>query len=83
MAPAPFSVVCFRGRFERLPAAGQDDANQRLMDAVNATGEAYMSHTRVRGRLTLRLAVANLRTRERHVRRAWELIQGEATRLEA
>jgi len=83
MAPAPFSVVCFRGRFERLPAAGQDDANQRLMDAVNATGEAYMSHTRVRGRLTLRLAVANLRTRERHVRRAWELIQGEATRLGA
>jgi aromatic-L-amino-acid decarboxylase len=81
MAPAPFSVVCFRGRFERLPAAAQDDANQRLMDAVNATGEAYLSHTRVRGRLTLRMAVANLRTQERHVRRAWELIRGETVRL--
>jgi aromatic-L-amino-acid decarboxylase len=83
MAPAPFSVVCFRGRFASLPPAAQDEANQRLMDAVNATGEAYMSHTRVRGRLTMRMAIANLRTRERHVRRAWELIQREAARLDA
>ncbi len=83
MAPAPFSVVCFRGRFAALSPGGQDDANQRLMDAVNATGEAYMSHTRVRGRMTLRMAVANLRTRERHVRRAWELMQREAARLGA
>ncbi|HVR71646.1 MAG TPA: pyridoxal-dependent decarboxylase [Vicinamibacteria bacterium] len=83
MAPAPFSVVCFRGRFARLPPAGQDDANQRLLDAVNATGEAYLSHTRVRGRLTLRMAIAHLRTQERHVRRAFELIRGEAARLGA
>ena len=58
MAPAPFSVVCFRARFERLPPAEQDAANQRLMDAVNATGEVYLSHTRLRGRLALRLASA-------------------------
>lgn len=83
MAPAPFSVVCFRGRFARLPPAGQDDANQRLLDAVNATGEAYLSHTRVRGRVTLRMAIAHLRTQERHVRRAFELIQGEAAGLGA
>jgi aromatic-L-amino-acid decarboxylase len=83
MAPAPFSVVCFRARLARLPPAEQDAANQRLMDAVNASGEAYMSHTRLRGRMTLRLAVGNLRTEERHVRRAWELIQQEAARLGA
>jgi aromatic-L-amino-acid decarboxylase len=83
MAPAPFSVVCFRGRFARLPEAEQDAANQRLMDAVNASGEVYLSHTRLRGRLTLRMAIANLRTRERHVRRAWELLQEEAGSLGA
>lgn len=53
------------------------------MDGVNATGEIYISHTRLGGRLTLRLAVGNLRTQERHVRRAWELIQQEAARLGA
>ena len=83
MAPAPFSVVCFRGLFPRLPPAEQDVANQRLMDAVNASGEVYLSHTRVRGRLALRMAIANLRTRERHVRRAWELLQEEAGSLGA
>ena len=53
------------------------------MDAVNASGEAYLSHTRVGGRLTLRVAVAHLRTQERHVRRAWDLIGREAARLDA
>jgi aromatic-L-amino-acid decarboxylase len=52
------------------------------MDAVNASGQAYLSHTRVRGRFTLRMAISNLRTEERHVRRAWELLGGEAERLE-
>jgi aromatic-L-amino-acid decarboxylase len=83
MAPAPFSVVCFRGGFPALPAGEQDAANQRLMDAVNATGQVYLSHTRLRGRLALRMAIANLRTQERHVRRAWELLQREAGRLGA
>ena len=44
------------------------------MEAVNATGEAYLSHTKLRGRLTLRLAIGNIRTEERHVRRAYDLL---------
>jgi aromatic-L-amino-acid decarboxylase len=83
LAPTPFSVVCFRARFPGLAPEAQDAANQRLMDAVNDSGEAYMSHTRLRGRMTLRLAVGNLRSEERHVRRAWELIQQHAARLGA
>jgi aromatic-L-amino-acid decarboxylase len=82
-APAPFSVVCFRARFPGLPPAEQDAANRRLMDAVNASGEVYLSHTVLRGRYTLRMAIANLRTQERHVRRAWELLQDHAARLGA
>jgi aromatic-L-amino-acid decarboxylase len=48
------------------------------MDAVNATGEAYLSHTRLAGRTVLRLAIGNIRTEERHVRRAWELLREAA-----
>jgi aromatic-L-amino-acid decarboxylase len=95
-APAPFSVVCFRARPATLAAqpagtnatrrkeveAYLDDLNQKLLDAVNATGEAYLSHTKLDGRLTLRLAVGNLRTTQRHVRRAWELLQENAQRLD-
>ncbi len=51
------------------------------MERVNASGEAYLSHTRLQGRTILRLAVGNIRTEERHVRRAWDLIRGAARDL--
>ena len=55
-----------------------DELNARMMDAVNRTGEVFLSHTRLRDRFTIRLAVGNLRTEERHVERAWELLRREA-----
>jgi aromatic-L-amino-acid/L-tryptophan decarboxylase len=76
LAPSPFSVVVFRYRPEPdTPDAARLDAlNERLLERVNESGEVFLSHTRVRGRYALRLAVGNLRTRETHVRRAWDLI---------
>ena len=79
-APSPLSVVCFRARFAGSSPEEQDRRNAEMMEAVNATGEAFLSHTKLKGRTVLRLAVGNLRTEERHVRRAWERIQGAAAR---
>ncbi len=59
-----------------------DRFNEALLQRLNATGEVYLSHTRLHGRTVLRLAVGNLRTTEKHVARAWELIQEQAARLE-
>ena len=75
LAPVPFSVVCFRAkpRGRAWAEAELEALNQRLLDAMNATGEVFLSHTKLNGRFTLRLAVGNLRTKERHVARAWEL----------
>jgi aromatic-L-amino-acid decarboxylase len=74
VAPAPFSVVCFRAR-------GSDSLNERLLESVNSTGEVFLSHTRLHGAFTLRLAVGNLRTTESHVARAWDLLQSHALEL--
>jgi len=68
VAPVPFSVVCFRRE-------GSDDENRELLDRVNATGEAYLSHTVLDGRYVLRLAIGHHRTTEDDVRRAWELLE--------
>jgi aromatic-L-amino-acid decarboxylase len=76
MAPVPFSVVCFRAR-------ASDESNERLLDAVNASGEIFISHTRLRGRYALRLAIGNLHTTEAHVVRAWTLIRECAAGLAA
>jgi aromatic-L-amino-acid decarboxylase len=70
-APRPFSVVCFR-------RDASDEENEALMQRVNATGEAYISHTRLDGRYVLRLAVGHERTTEADVRHAWELLLREA-----
>jgi aromatic-L-amino-acid decarboxylase len=72
VAPVPFSVVCFRLR------GGSDDEHARLLDAVNASGDVFLSHTRLEGRYVLRLAIGNLQTSERHVARAWELLNSNA-----
>jgi aromatic-L-amino-acid decarboxylase len=87
LAPVPFSVVCFRacprveGESGEERAARLDRLNERLMNAVNATGEAFLSHTKLNGVFTLRLAVGNLRTDEPHVRRAWALLNEKLAEL--
>ncbi len=67
-APYPFSVVCFR-------RDASDEENEALMERVNATGEAYLSHTKLHGRFVLRLAVGNARTTEADVAHAWQLLR--------
>ena len=78
VAPSPLSVVCFRFRGRALSPAEADRANEKILDSVNHSGEAYLSHTRLGGRTVLRLAVGNVRTEERHVRRAWDLLREAA-----
>ena len=80
MAPAPFSTVCFRYRREGMTDAEADEMNERLLAEVNASGEVFLSHTRLRGRYTLRIAIGNLRTTGAHVKRAWELLQEAVVR---
>lgn len=75
MAPVPFSLVCFR-----YSAAGKSDAqldqiNEAVMHAVNAGGDVFLSHTKLGGRFTLRLAIGNIRTEEKHVALAWQRLK--------
>jgi aromatic-L-amino-acid decarboxylase len=68
VAPAPLSVVCFRYK-------GTDGDNRQLLEAVNASGEFFLSHTVLRGRYTLHLAIGNMGTTRDHVMRAWEMVR--------
>jgi aromatic-L-amino-acid decarboxylase len=72
-APRPFSLVCFR-------RDGTDEENEALLERVNATGEVFLSHTRLDGRFVLRLAIGNAWTTEDDVRLAWDVLRREAER---
>ena len=75
MAPHPLSVVCFRYAPPGVDEAQRDALNAEILRAVNATGEVFLSHTRVDGRYALRLAIGNLRTQRADVEHAWRLLQ--------
>jgi len=89
LAPVPFSVVCLRWRPAELVGRVRDadvesflDAqNQALMGAVNRTGEVLLSHARLHGRFTIRVAFGNLRTTDRQLARVWELLRTHAAAL--
>jgi aromatic-L-amino-acid/L-tryptophan decarboxylase len=71
-APRHFSLVCFRRE-------GSDEENEAIVERVNRSGEAFLSHTRLNDRYVIRLAVGNERTAEDDVRRAWEALRRVST----
>ncbi len=79
LAPVPFSTVCFRHR----PDGVDDEAelrrhNEVILERVNASGRALVSHTQLKGRYALRVAIGNASTTAEHVDRAWDLLREAA-----
>ena len=81
MAPVPFALVCFRA--VSVPgavatgAASDDELNainEQIMNEINASGEAYLSHTKLNGKYTIRLSVGSIRVEERHLQKVWNLL---------
>ena len=67
-APQRFSLVVFRRN-------GSDEENEAILERANASGDIFLSHTKLDGRYVLRLAIGNARTTEDDVRRAWEVLR--------
>ena len=74
-APVVMGVVCFRFK------AGADDqkidmVNSSVVERINASGRAYLTQTRLRGRTVMRIGLGNVLTTEQHLRNVWEMIRG-------
>ena len=87
LAPVPLSLVCFRAcpqqanESDSMRAAQLDAFNEQLMHNVNASGAAFLSHTKLNDKFTLRLSIGNINTTEAHVRRVWDLLNEHSSRL--
>lgn len=79
LAPVPFALVCFRAC--PTGAADLDGLNETIMNEINASGEAYISHTRLNGKFTLRLSVGSIRVEERHLTKVWDLLKEKLSLL--
>jgi aromatic-L-amino-acid/L-tryptophan decarboxylase len=70
----PLNLVCFRHKSD-------DEFNMKLMNAVNQTGKAYFSHTKLNNQVVLRLCIAQTNTEEKDVKETWNLIKETAKKL--
>ncbi|HEX5438302.1 MAG TPA: pyridoxal-dependent decarboxylase [Gemmatimonadaceae bacterium] len=80
-APVPMAVVCFRCVPAGLDDQACDRLNEAIVEAVNASGKAYLTHTRVGGRVVMRIGIGNVLTTERELERAWGCVRGEAAAI--
>ncbi len=86
LAPVTMAVVCFRivpNVMANAPATDEElnSLHRQVTDSIHKTGEAYLTHTKLNGRIAIRLAVGNVLTGERDLRKVYELLSSEAARL--
>ena len=85
-ARVSMGVVCFRFLGDAVPGpAGSidriDRLNSGIVERINASGRAYLTQTKLRGRTVMRIGFGNVLTTEEHLRDAWELIQKTAAQV--
>jgi aromatic-L-amino-acid/L-tryptophan decarboxylase len=78
LAPAPLNLICFR---VKTPDGESDALNAEVLLRLNASGQLYISHTKLNGKFTLRFCIAQTHTELRHVENAWAAICAETTKL--
>ena len=92
-APVVMPVVCFRfvGRDGPLgrprtsqrdvPTIAKADVNSEIVERINASGRAYITQTKLRGRTVMRIGLGNVLTTQDHLRNVWEMIQSVANEV--
>ncbi|WP_091675013.1 pyridoxal-dependent decarboxylase [Amycolatopsis marina] len=73
--PHHFGLVCFRPLWTETDPERADELTMRLMESLNDSGDMFLSHTKVRGRVVLRMAIGAPATGMSHVRAAWSRIR--------
>ena len=80
-APVSMGVVCFRfvgsaeNNSESVREAKIDKLNSEIVERINASGRAYLTQTKLRGRTVMRIGLGNVLTTEEHLRKVWEMIR--------
>ncbi len=82
LAPARLAMLCFRYR----PSLAEDSErlnalNQRLLEALNDSGQLYVTHTRIDGAYAIRFNIGQTSSERRHVQEAWTQIRDTARHM--
>lgn len=76
LAPTPFSTICFRAiPNSKMSNEELNEFNKNLMDEINNSGQLFLSHTKLNNKFAIRLTISGIRTTEKHVKAACQLIK--------
>jgi aromatic-L-amino-acid decarboxylase len=81
LAPVPLNLVCFRYNPGGVDEAGLNELNSQLERSVNDTGEAFITHTKIDGKYTLRACIGQTNVEKRHVQALVELLRTQAQKI--
>ena len=80
-APVLMGVVCFRYAPAEVDDAACDRLNERIVETIIGSGQAYLTHTTLNGRVVMRVGIGNILTTEAHLERVWAAIVATAANL--
>ena len=76
LAPTPFSTVCFRAHPLGMDQESKLEAlNEGIINRINVQSRFFLSHTKLNGIFTIRVAIGNLRTTEADIQDLWDKLQ--------
>ena len=75
LAPVHLNLVCFWYKPSgELSLDELNELNKTLEQNINATGKAYLTHTKLNGKYTLRVCIGQTNVEQRHVDGLFELL---------
>ncbi len=78
LAPLTMNVVCFRYNPGNLTGDELNRLNEDLMHRINRTGKMYLTHTKLSGKFTLRMVIAQTNVVHANVEEAFHMIRDMA-----
>jgi aromatic-L-amino-acid/L-tryptophan decarboxylase len=82
LAPVPLNTLCFRYHPSGITSEEElNRMNAELLERVNRTGKAFLTHTKLREAFTIRMVIGQTEVQETHVAATWDLLQSTARSL--
>jgi aromatic-L-amino-acid/L-tryptophan decarboxylase len=80
-APVTMGIVTFRSAPQGMSADDTNVLNEAIVDSVNSSGKVYVTRTRLRGHVAIRIGLGNVLTTQGHLEKAWQLVSSTARDL--
>ncbi len=82
--PRSMNLVCFYYKppiLEHMPLEAHNRLNEKLLNALNRSGNMYLTHTKIEKRFVLRMSIGQTNVAESHIQDAWSFIKKTAKDL--